>query len=73
MDTSRKYGTFSMIKIRTIKYLQTARANNTTGRSINEWIMAKIISGWNAVREGRINLTKFKVQPDTSIGSYDIY
>ena len=73
MDSNTKYGTFSMIKLRTIKYLQTARANNTTGRSINEWIMSNTISAWNAVREGKQNLTKFKVQPDTCTGSYDIY
>ena len=72
MDGSTEHRTFSMVKLRIIKYLHTAKSMHVISRVQNEWLMSNIISGWNAVREGRLDLTKFKTNPTTAPGSYDI-
>lgn len=72
MDGSTEYPTFSMVKLRVIKYLHISKSMRVVGRVQNEWIMSNVISGWNAVREGRLNLTKFKINPTTTQGSFDI-
>ena len=64
MDGEAPYLTCSYIKRHLMGYIQTARENKTYSRDFNEHLLVWIIAGWNAIREGRTDLTKFQTLPE---------
>ena len=72
MDGIAPFQTCAYVKQHIMGYIQTARENKTYSRDFNEHLLVWIIAGWNAIREGRTDLTKFKTLPEVDREHFQI-
>lgn len=72
LDGVTEYLTFKKVKTLINSRLDSFLQNKMYSRDLNEHIMTYIIAGWNKVREGKTNLSKFSIEPKPEKGAYDI-
>lgn len=63
MDGLAPCPTASYVKRHIMGFLQKARENSVYSRDLNEHLLVWVIAGWNAIRDGRTDLVKFKNEP----------